>query len=211
MKKEPIQIENDRLIIRGLDDRDLKAIKAMREDPRIYRYEPTYLPELQGTAEDALDRLKNMDLHRDRQCVLGVYDKSHDCDFVGLAEFYDYKFSGKIVSLGCRFLPEYWGQGIATTCVAAMIAYLMDHTKVNLITAHVMPDNVASARCVIKNGFHHLLTKPEDWGHEGATIAEVYTLTAHLPELKDLPRFPRLRDGKISIAEYNKLRKEKRS
>lgn len=39
----------------------------------------------------------------------------------------------------------------------------------------MIPDNRASARCLIKNGFEWLLTKPEDWGYGEKCIADVYT------------------------------------
>ena len=44
-----------------------------------------------------------------------------------------------------------------------------------MVTAHVLPDNKASARCLLKNGFEFLLTKTEDWGHGGLSSADVYT------------------------------------
>ena len=184
---QPVQpyMENDRVIIHGLDDSDLENLTAMREDSRIYRYEPTYLPELQGTPEEALAHLKRLDLHKDRQCVLGIYDKQCDNAFVGLAEFYDFKLSGKIVSLGCRLIPEYWGKGLASSCTEAMLDYLREHTKVNLITAHAIPDNKASAQCLQGLGFHYLLTKPEDWGRGGLTVSDVYTMHMHMPSLKE--------------------------
>ena len=47
---------------------------------------------------------------------------------------------------------------------------------VKLITAHVLPDNKASSRCLIKNGFEYLLTKTEDWGYAYPCVADVYTL-----------------------------------
>ena len=39
------------------------------------------------------------------------------------------------------------------------MAYLKSNTGVELVTAHVLPDNKASSRCLIKNGFAYLLTK----------------------------------------------------
>ena len=178
-------IENDSVILRGLDDSDLENIKAMREDSRIYRYEPTYLPELKGTSEEALETLKHMNLQDDKQCVLGIYVKANDNAFAGLAEFYDYNLSGNVVSLGCRLLPEYWGKGIASACTEAMLDYLRDNTNVHLITAHALPNNKASCRCLEKLGFKRLLNKPENWGRGLPSKTEVYTMTEHMPSLKD--------------------------
>lgn len=95
---------------------------------------------------------------------------------VGLAEFYDYKKSGKVISIGYRFLPEHWGRGIATSCIHALLDYIHNKTEVELVTAHVLPDNKASSRCLLKNGFEYLVTKTEDWGDGRMYTADVYTL-----------------------------------
>lgn len=175
MIRNPKHIENDRLIICSLTDRDLKGLEVLRCDKRVYCYEPTFLAELQGTPEAALKAIQKMDLYADRQCILGVYEKTDPSVLVGLAELYDFKPSGKVISLGYRFLSKYWGKGIATSCIQALLKYIQNNTKVELITAHVLPENKASARCLLKNKFEFLLTKTEDWGYEQLCVADVYT------------------------------------
>ena len=176
MTNDPIRIESDRLLICNLDNRDLEGLKALRSDRRVYCYEPTFLIELQGSPEEALETIQNMDLFEDRQCILGVYEKANPSVLIGLAELYDFKPSGKVISIGYRFLPEYWGKGIASNCVNALLEYIRNNTDVEMVTAHVITENKASARCLIKNGFEYLLTKEEDWGHSQPCIADVYTL-----------------------------------
>lgn len=188
MSQAQICIENDRLLIHGLLDRDLDGLAAMRGDPRIYRYEPAFLAERQGTSEEALRAIRNMDLRKDRQCILGIYEKALPDELVGLAEFYDYKPSGKVISIGYRLRPAYWGRGIGSCCVRALLDHLQSHTEVELVTAHVIPANEASSRILCKNGFEHLLTKTEDWGYGEPTAADVYTLD--LPPARDGIRPP---------------------
>ena len=93
----------------------------------------------------------------------------------GLTELYDYKPSGKVISIGYRLRPEYWGKGIATSLASALLDFIKNETEVELITAHVLPDNKASAKSILKNGFEYLLTKEEDWGNDQLSIADVYT------------------------------------
>ena len=173
--RNTIRIENERLLIHTLEIRDLEGLKAIRSDRSVYRHEPTFLLELRGTPGDALEMIRGMDLHESRQCIMGVYEKTDTSVLVGLAEFYDYKPSGKVISLGYRFLSEYWGRGIATSCIQAMIDYVKNNTEVELMTAHVLPDNKASSRCLVKNGFEYLLTKTEDWGYGFPSVTDVYT------------------------------------
>lgn len=176
MRRDGICIESGRLLICGLDENDLDVLTAMRNDRRIYRFEPSFLAELQGSPDEALRSLMSMELDRDRQCILGIYEKLCPGILIGLAELYDYKPTGKVISIGYRIRPEYWGKGIGTECVAAMTGYLRQNTAVGLVTAHVLPANKASSRILIKNGFEHLVTKSEDWGYETPSEAEVYTL-----------------------------------
>lgn len=175
LKRDNILIENERLLIHSLQNSDLKGLKALRCDRRVYCYEPTFLSELQGTPEKALETIQKMDIYENRQCILGVYEKTDPSALTGLAELYDFKASGKVISIGYRLLSEYWGKGIGTACVSIILGYIQSNTKVELVTAHVLPENKASARCLLKNGFEYLLTKTEDWGYDRMSLADVYT------------------------------------
>ena len=175
MSLNPICIENERLLIHCLKQQDIDSLKSMRCDRLIYRYEPMFLTERKGSPETALETLQRMDLYENRQCILGVYEKTDSSVLVGLAELYDFKPSGKVISLGYRFRSEYWGRGIASCCIHALLEFIQNKTEVELVTAHVLPDNKASARCLLKNGFEYLLTKTEDWGYSQLCLADVYT------------------------------------
>ena len=175
MTCNPICIENERLLLHCLKNQDLETLRHMRCDQLVYRYEPVFLAERQGSPETALESLQRMNLYEDRQCILGVYEKTEPSVLVGLAELYDFKPSGKVISLGYRFRSEYWGRGIASSCIHALLEFIQNKTEVGLVTAHVLPDNNASARCLLKNGFEYLLTKTEDWGYDQLSLADVYT------------------------------------
>ena len=169
------KIKNDKLILRSLEDQDLNDLILLRNDSRVYRYEPTFLTELQGTPEEALKTIQGLNLWKSRQCILGIFENNNPDVLVGLAELYDFKPSGKVISIGYRLRSDYWGRGIASGCVSILLRYLQNNTEVELVTAHVIPDNKASARCLIKNGFQYLLTKTEEWGHDHLDVADVYT------------------------------------
>jgi ribosomal-protein-alanine N-acetyltransferase len=178
-------IENDSVLLRGLKDSDLDRLVKMREESVVYRYEPTFLAELQGSPSQALSEIRAMDLKKDGQFIWGVFDKSDPDTLAGLAELYDYKPSGKVISVGYRLMPEYWGRGMATGSVRALQDFIQRCTRVELITAHAIPDNIASIRCLLRNGFEYLLTKTEDWGRKTPTVAEVYTCDVIRRHLQD--------------------------
>ena len=182
-------IISEKIIIRSLRQKDLAGLARLTDNPNIYRYEPTYLPERSAAPAAVIGTLEKMDLWQDRQCVLGIFAHERSADdhseqghrdreetLLGLAEFYDYKPSGRVISVGYRLAEEYWGKGIGSACVGAMVDFLIKNTKVEMVTAHVIPDNKASAAILRKNGFELILTKEEDWGFEQPTTADVYVL-----------------------------------
>ena len=153
MLHNPIHIENDRLLICNLNNRDLNGLEALRCDQKVYTYEPTFLIELQGLPETALETIQKMDLYENRQCILGVYERTDPSVLIGLAEFYDYKPSGKIISIGYRFLSNYWGKGIASSCISALLEYIQNNTNIKQVFGIALAANKASRRVLEKCGF----------------------------------------------------------
>lgn len=59
----------------------------------------------------------------------------------------------QVVDLGFRFLPSFWGIGLATESCLAVIAYARHQLSLERLVAWVHPDNVASTRVLTKLGF----------------------------------------------------------
>jgi RimJ/RimL family protein N-acetyltransferase len=57
------------------------------------------------------------------------------------------------VELGYRFLPEYWGLGLATESGRACLSLARDVHALNRLVGLVHPDNAGSARVLSKLGF----------------------------------------------------------
>lgn len=55
--------------------------------------------------------------------------------------------------LGYHLMPEMWARGYATEAVAGILAMTRLLTRLDRITAGVLPANPASARVLVKNGF----------------------------------------------------------
>ncbi len=167
-------IETDTVVLKKMSAADADALSDMVKNEQLYRYLPTFLYEQKY--EDIREMLAKMD----EECflpkeslLLGIYVKrlasasveNADRQFAGIAEFYNYEEKKGKASIGCRLLPAFWGQGLATTVIGMMKDYLFTQTDVRTITGHVMQANLASAGAAKKNGF--LCKYPdllEDWG-----------------------------------------------
>lgn len=56
------------------------------------------------------------------------------------------------IDLGYRFLPQYWGSGIATEASRAILSYGFDQLKLKRIIAIAMKENEASIKVMEKVG-----------------------------------------------------------
>ena len=72
------------------------------------------------------------------------------------------------IDLGYRFLPEYWGSGIATEASRAILNYAFDSLKLRKIVAIAIKENKASIRVMEKVGMEFEKFAPYELGSEDA-------------------------------------------
>ncbi len=166
-------LENGALLLRGLEDRDADALGALARSERVYRYLPTFLFEQKyADPREVIRRLDAECFIPKESLILGVFLKDR-ARFCGLAEFYGYKERLQKTCPGYRFAEGFWGRGLATGTVELMLGYLFTRTDIEIVTASTMPENLASARVLEKNGFIKTATGvPEDWGYPEPTPAD---------------------------------------
>ena len=81
---------------------------------------------------------------------MGVYPEGIQQDYrlCGLKYLSDLN----AVDVGYRFMPEYWGNGIATEACIASLDFGFGRLALNEIIGIVMPENTASIRVLEKSG-----------------------------------------------------------
>lgn len=165
------RLENERLLLRELEDGDAKALRDLTSNVMVYRYLPVFLYEQKY--EDphvVIRRMREECFLTKESLILGIFLRE-GMEFCGLAEFYGYKKAIHKACIGYRLNERYWGRGIASQVVAMMIDYLYSKTDVEIITASTMIENVASERVLMNNGFIRTASSvPEDWGRESITV-----------------------------------------
>ena len=166
-------LENERILLRRLNDADAEDLRELAHSGRVYRYLPTFLFEQKyDDPHIVIQKLYTECFQAKESLILGVFLKAAGA-FCGLAEFYGFKDSLHKTCVGYRLAEAYWGQGIATETVALMVDYLFGRTDIEIITASTMVENRASARVLEKNGFLMSVgAVPEDWGYGQPTIAD---------------------------------------
>ncbi len=160
--------------LRKLKLSDAASLRELTTCDEVYRYLPTFLFEKKYDAEDAISLMYDECL--EHSLILGVFCDGALC---GLFEVYGYNPPFLKVSIGMRFLPAYWGRGIATKTIETAVNYLFSETKIRVITASVMPDNKASEAVLKKNGFRCVARGvPGNWGHKLPTIEDKWVIIA---------------------------------
>lgn len=163
-------LTGERIRIRHMAAEDAPALQRLAENRNVYRYLPTFLYEQKY--EDKAEVIARMDeeCFRTKDAILlGIYLKPDEgagqAPMIGIAEIYNYEEKKGKASIGCRLDEPYWGKGLAAETVGLLKDYLMSCEDIRTITAHVMRDNIASAKSVEKNGF--LNKYPGLWGDWG--------------------------------------------
>ena len=171
-------LEDGVVLIHGMSAGDAPALGALASDAEVYRFLPTFLFEQKyPAAEEVLRRLDAECLYAHDSVILGVYLKSDPSVLVGLAEMYSHEVERNKASIGYRLARSYWGRGIATRVVALLVSYLVGEAGIRTITAHIIPENTASANVLRKNGF--IKKYPgvmEDWGFDSPIACDKYML-----------------------------------
>lgn len=140
--------ETDRLILREMTVDDASDVFAFNSNADVMRFtgEPPF-----ESLDQARERITN---YPDFETV--GYGR-WGCELKGdgrLIGFCGLKYLDDLdeVDLGYRFLPEFWGRGLATEACRASVRFGFEVLELERIIALIIPENVASIRVVEKVG-----------------------------------------------------------
>lgn len=165
------------VIIRKMTEDDAEALAVLTSEADVYATLPTFLYELKY--EDKAQVIRRMDeecLDTHESVLLGIYLTEDPDHLVGVAEIYNYEEKKDKASIGYRLAEEVWGRGIATRVTALLKQYLLGAAGLRTITAHVLHDNLASAKVLKNNGFVNKYPELwEDWGFDHLMLTDKYS------------------------------------
>jgi RimJ/RimL family protein N-acetyltransferase len=158
-----IIIETERLILREMVLEDAKDMFRLHSNPEVQRYTGE---DVITSLEDIPDKIKEFQ-NRDKNLGFGRWitilkKENQVVGWSGLAylpEFND-------IDIGYRFLPEYWGIGIATEASRAILSYGFNSLKLKKIIAIAYKENEASIKVMKKVGMQFDKLAPYEPGGE---------------------------------------------
>lgn len=144
-----IVFETERLIISRYKVADFEHFFRLNGDPDIMRYiRPAQ------SREDALVFFEEIRACYHTQAGLGrwaMHDKINN-EFIGSFAVIPVKNSGRL-QLGYALLKENWGKGYASEAVKGGITYMFDVLQLDEIAGITFPENEASQKVLLRNGF----------------------------------------------------------
>ncbi|MEH6436896.1 GNAT family N-acetyltransferase [Massilia sp. DD77] len=146
-------IRTARFVLRGFREDDLPRVFRGLGDPRVIAHYGVSYATLEATRAQMrwFQQLETEGTGK----WWAICPADEPGQLIGACGVNDIVHAHRRAELGYWLFPEYWGQGIAHECVAAMIKHVFDTMPIYRIGAEVEVDNEASARLLRKLGFSH--------------------------------------------------------
>ena len=174
----PYIVAND-IIIRKMTDNDADALMELCSSEAVYRYAPDFMTTKNKKAVIRnISQIGGRDFEKKLYIIAGVCLQDDPNNIIATAEIFGYDKLVSMAEIGYRINERYWNRGIATKVTQALVAYLFDEIGLNRIQAKVMPENIYSAKVLLKNGFlrEGLIRQGNFWKGRGVVDLDMYSL-----------------------------------
>ena len=143
-------LETERLILRKMTLNDVEAVFAYASDPEVSRYT---LWEAHRSIEDsrAFLKLTTQKYENGGEPDWGIVYKGNGC-LVGVCGLVNWEAEHARAEVGFVLSREYWGRGLMSEAVRAILRFGFERMNLNRIEARCIAENAASARVMEKAG-----------------------------------------------------------
>jgi len=145
-------IKTERLLLRRVTANDAETILALRSNDEVMKYIPR--PYLK-TKEDALELIAMFDDKIENGIGInwGITFLNEPERIIGIIGHYRMKPEHYRAEVGYMLFPEYNGKGIVSEALQKIVEYGFKDMKLHSIEAILDPENKASEKVLLKNGF----------------------------------------------------------
>jgi len=160
------QLATERLLLRASTAKDAAAFRALYALPPVTRF--SNIPDRASAAEG--DRMARWmaGLHASGRGCAWVIEVRDGKAFAGAVRFNSFERKARSGMLGYELHPDFWGRGLMSEAVAAVVACGHGAFRLNRIEAWTMTGNGASDRVLEKAGFRYEGTAREKARFKGA-------------------------------------------
>lgn len=160
-----ILIETERLFLRKITLEDKAHLFKLHAHPAVQKYTGEPVVESIEEIEEAIrGRIKDYEKYGYGRWATFLKNELQFIGWAGLAYLPEFDE----IDLGYRFLPEFWGLGLATEASRAILTYGFDKLQLKKIIAIALKENKASIRVMEKVGMEFDKFAPYEPGSEDA-------------------------------------------
>ncbi|MFV8828593.1 GNAT family N-acetyltransferase [Alkalihalobacterium sp. APHAB7] len=144
-------IETNRLILRQVTKDDAESILEYLSDTDVMKH---YGLEPFKSTDDALDEISwYQSIYEKKTGIRWGITLRGKSKVIGSCGFLNIDSQHYRSEVGFELNKEYWGKGIASEAIEAVIKYGFDHLNLQRIQALIEPPNISSQKLVEKKGF----------------------------------------------------------
>jgi [ribosomal protein S5]-alanine N-acetyltransferase len=169
------ELETERLRLVRFSKKHFERMFEMRRHDEVMRYierpRPAHIGEMDAFLEHH-DSLINAG-----DGISWVVEIKSDGLLAGNVGFWRMKKEHHRAELGYMMLPEYWGKGIMSEALDAVLRYAFEVMKLHSIEADINPQNLASSKILERHGFTREAYFRENFYWEGKYLdSAIYSL-----------------------------------
>ncbi len=144
-------LETEKLILRRLNNDDVNEVLELRGNAETMKFIPRPLAK---TTDDALAHIKTInDKIESNEGINWAICLKDNPKFIGLLGLYKIYKENFRAEIGYMILPDFNNRGIVSEAILAVNNYGFDVMNLHSIEAVIDPENFASEKVLIKNGF----------------------------------------------------------
>lgn len=145
-------LKTPRLLLRRVDKNDAEQIIALRGDAENMKYIPRPLV---TNIEQALEHFAMIDakIANNEGINWAITLKENPEKLLGIIGHYRIQPEHYRSEIGYMLVPEFHGNGIIPEAIHAVLLYGFEVLKLHSVEAIIDPNNIASEKVLLKNGF----------------------------------------------------------
>jgi [ribosomal protein S5]-alanine N-acetyltransferase len=144
-------LETERFVLRAPASEDIDDIFRIMSDVRVTRYFGTLPMRARVEAEQRVERI--LSAFQEHEGVRWAIGDRASGRLAGTAGFWRLIKPHYRAEIGYELAPEWWGRGVMTEAVGAMLGFGFTSMGLHSVEAQIHPDNSASRRVLEKLGF----------------------------------------------------------
>ncbi|WP_242220479.1 GNAT family N-acetyltransferase [Bacillus cereus group sp. BfR-BA-01380] len=170
-------LESTNLVLKKIEDVHLQDVYAIYSNDKVFEYCGIIPKHNLKTVSKMIQHFER-DYNKQSRIKWGIFQKNNSDTLVGIIEAMDFNRKVNMVTIGYFLAEEYWGKGIASEAVHAVVKFLFEDVHINRIQAEVMPENDISKKVLLKNGFtkEGVLRQATLWSGKGIVDLEIYSV-----------------------------------